>query len=406
MSDDNVLKIKMLGPMEFEFSGKKIADSDTRSKKIWTLLAFLLYNKDRRISQDKLINVLWGDTDAGDSPTNALKTLFHRSRNMLDKLDDGLGKSLLICKHGEFYVNPDASFQCDLDEFDKLVNEAENESDDEERFQLLFDAFTMYKGDVLMHLSSENWVIPISTYYHNRFLDVTRSLLELCEAHDLSADAIEICLRAIPFDHYQDFLYVYLIRNLVKSERYQEAINVYTELSDMLRNTFGVKPDNDVRELYLEAVSCTEQNYIGVDEIQNQLTNGLNESKGALFCDYSVFCEFYHALSRSIERSGSVVHLAIISITDISDKPLARRSLTVVVNNLQELITHSLRQGDMAAMCSPSQFVIMLPNANRENAEMVVERIKKSFYRQYPHTPSKLNHVIQPVLPNNPLAKG
>ena len=55
-----------------------------------------------------------------------------------------------------------------------------------------------------------------------------------------------------------------------------------------------------------------------------------------------------------------------------------------IMKNLQEQIRLSLRRGVVAAQCSASQYIILLPQANYENSCMVCELIVKAFFHKYP----------------------
>ena len=70
------------------------------------------------------------------------------------------------------------------------------------------------------------------------------------------------------------------------------------------------------------------------------------------------------------------------------------------MENLKNLMCLNLRRGDVAARCSVSQYIVMLPQANYENACMVMERIVRAFFRQYPHSPAQLRYSVQPLEPN------
>ena len=70
------------------------------------------------------------------------------------------------------------------------------------------------------------------------------------------------------------------------------------------------------------------------------------------------------------------------------------------IRNLEEQVRINLRRGDSAARCSGSQFILMLPQANYENSDMVSNRIIKSFIRQYPHSPATIQYTIHPLQPN------
>ena len=400
--DNHKINISMFGSFTFAKDDIVLNDSSNRSKKLWMLLAFLIYNRDKHISQEKLISLLWSEEENNTNPGNALKTLFHRARLFLDELGENTGRNLLICKKGEFYLNPDSDYILDLDIFDHAVKQGRNATDPARKYASYVKAFNVYHGDFLSKFSSESWIIPINTYYHNLYLEAADALIEYNMAQNKTSAVIDICLKVNSIEPYEERFYQPLLRSLIDEGRFEEAINSYRYLADLLNRNFGVKPSKEIKELYREAIANQQDDFLGIDEVQSQLNEPGNIRTGALYCDYDFFSAIYHAMSRSIERNGSVVHLAVITITDIEDKPLSKRSLTVCVNNLQNLICSLLRQGDILSMCSPSQFVLMLPNANHENSERVLERIEKTFYRQFPHTPAKLKHTIQPVLPTTP----
>lgn len=170
-------------------------------------------------------------------------------------------------------------------------------------------------------------------------------------------------------------------------------------MSELLLSQFGVMPSDEVLSLYREAVRTVNDHTVPAGVILEQLreTSGKN---GALLCDYDVFKAIYQCFARAVARSGDAIHLALLSITGTDGKELSRRSLDRVVENLQEIICAGLRKGDVAARCSVSQFVFLLPQANYENSCMVCDRILRSFVRQYPHSPAQLHATVQPLEPN------
>ena len=80
------LNVQMLGGFSISTRTKQISDRDNRSRKMWILLAYLIYHRHRIILQEELIELLWGEDEQGANPVGALKTMFHRVRMMLDKL--------------------------------------------------------------------------------------------------------------------------------------------------------------------------------------------------------------------------------------------------------------------------------------------------------------------------------
>ena len=51
----------MLGAFSIELDGKRMDDSGNRSKKVWLLLAYMIYCRNRPVSQEELTSLLWGE---------------------------------------------------------------------------------------------------------------------------------------------------------------------------------------------------------------------------------------------------------------------------------------------------------------------------------------------------------
>ena len=112
------VKINMLGEFSINYGDKAINDSTSRSKKLWMILEYLMAFRDREISQNELIELLWPD-DEIENPANTLKTLIYRVRSMLDELDyPGGGKTMLIYRRGSCSWNQDIESVIDVDIFE------------------------------------------------------------------------------------------------------------------------------------------------------------------------------------------------------------------------------------------------------------------------------------------------
>jgi len=123
--------------------------------------------------------------------------------------------------------------------------------------------------------------------------------------------------------------------------------------------------------------------------------------KKALYCDLDMFKLVYHSYIRGAERNSNSICLGLVDITDIQDGMLSKRSLVTCATNLKELICNNLRSGDIVTMCTPSQFALILQNTTEETAMIAMERIKTTFYKQYPHTPAKLTCHARSIVKNS-----
>ena len=66
------LHIQMLGEFTLSTDAQSISDRENRSHKVWMLLAYLIYHRQRVVSQEELIHLLWGNPPQGNNPTGAL----------------------------------------------------------------------------------------------------------------------------------------------------------------------------------------------------------------------------------------------------------------------------------------------------------------------------------------------
>jgi DNA-binding SARP family transcriptional activator len=388
----------MLGEFSISMGDKTITDSDNRSRKVWLLLAYMVYCRNRAVQPDELVELLWGMEERSTDPPNALKTMLHRVRAMLNQLGTNVGHDLIVRRNGTYAWNTDYPLTCDVDEFESLCK-AGAAAEGEERLDLYLKALGLYHGDFLNKLSAESWVIPIAAYYHNIYVETVLEALPMLEERGRLDVVAALCREAVTVEPYNETLYKHLMRALLDLGEQQAALSIYEDMSQMLLDNFGVLPSEELRTLQREALAVVNDRAVSFDTVREQLREQGN-IEGALFCEYDFFKIIYHAEARALARSGDVVHIAMISITDENDGVLPKRSLDRAMENMQEIIKANLRKGDIFARCSVSQFILMLPMANYENSCMVCERVTKMFCRQYPHSPAKLRYSVRPLEPN------
>ena len=400
MSD--ILHVSMLGGFSLELNGRCIDDSSNRMRKVWLLLAYLIYSRNSRVTQSHFISLLRGaSSEELEDPNGRLKALFYRARTLLDQLGDSVGRSLIIYQKGTYTWNTEISTVLDVEEFDRLYDLAVREQTEQARLSLYLQALELYKGDFLPKLSMEPWSMPIAAYYHQRFLDGAEQALMLLEKQSQWAEAEKLCSRALEIEPYSESLYQHLMRCRLASGDRTGARTAYEDMSELLFETFGVMPSDESRSLYREASRETNDQSVHIGTVREQLRE-TGSSKGAMFCEYDFFKLLYQVQARAIIRSGEVVHIALLSLHGQNKNALPRRSLDCAVENLQTLVLGNLRQGDVVSRCSISQLVLMLPQANYENSCAVCQRIIKAFSRQYPHSPAEIHFSVQPLEPMVP----
>ena len=390
------LQVQMLGQFTLRYGDRTISDSDDRSRQVWSLLAYMLYNHGRSFAQEELIRLYWSNGEKSADPGNALKSLFHRIRTALDKLQPGLGRLLIRRKAGRYFWNNVMPLSLDIEDFEAHFHAAEAAGDDDVRLAEYQAALALYAGDPLPRMTDEIWTIPIVAYYHSLYTRAAAGAIELLEKQERTAEAVALCRRAIHIEPYQEDLYEHLMRGLLRTGDMKGAMSVYEEMSELLLAHFGVMPSETLRTLYRQATRTVNDRTLTMDEVCSQLAEPAPHG-GAMVCEYDFFKILYRAEARSIARNGHSANICLLSVSGKDGEMLARRSLDPAMNNLQVLVQNNLRRGDVIARCSISQYIILLPQANYENSRMVADRLVSAFYRRYPHSPARLRYTVQPL---------
>lgn len=390
------LQVQMLGQFTLRYGDRTISDSDDRSRRVWSLLAYMLYNHSRSFAQEELIHLYWSNGEKSADPGNALKSIFHRIRTALDKLQPGLGRLLIRRKAGRYFWNNVMPLSLDIEDFEAHFHAAEAAGDDDVRLAEYQAALALYAGDPLPRMTDEIWTIPIVAYYHSLYTRAAAGAIELLEKQERTAEAVALCRRAIHIEPYQEDLYEHLMRGLLRTGDMKGAMSVYEEMSEQLFAHFGVMPSETLRTLYRQATRTVNDRTLTMDEVCSQLAEPAPHG-GAMVCEYDFFKILYRSEVRSIARNGHSANICLLSVSGKDGEMLARRSLDPAMNNLQVLVQNNLRRGDVIARCSISQYIILLPQANYENSRMVADRLVSAFYRRYPHSPARLRYTVQPL---------
>jgi len=389
------LKVSLLGEMTLTLGENRVDETQNRSRKVWLLLAYLLYHHHRVVTQTELLDLLWNGDKDGGNPANALKTTLHRARAVLNQLEPGAGHRMILSKNGGYTWNPDEPLELDTEVFERLCGGTEKGTGELERLQ---QGLMLYRGHFLERMSTESWIIPAAAYYQSLYGKTVRRVLERMETQGMWHEAEAVCRQALQLDPYQEDFYQHLMRNLLAMGQRMQAATVYEEMSKLLLADFGIMPDQESRQLYREALRSDNRRTVSAETVLEQLREK-DMVSGALVCDYDFFKMIYRAEARMVIRSGDAVHVAIISLQGHRGEELARRSLDLAMDHMQEQIQQNLRKGDVVARCSPSQFIVMLPQANYENSCMVCQRILRAFARQYPHSPAVTSFMVHPLEP-------
>lgn len=375
------LTVRMFGKFQIENENGILNKENMRSEMLTRLLAYMISRREKDMTAQELIDVLWPE-DQSDNPSGALKNLMYRLRKLMNNTWGESGK-YIVTGRGAYQLNPEFVFHIDIEEFEECCRQVFNSEDPAVQQENGKRAVELYQGMFLSELSSEYWVVSIATYYHSIYLTMVKRLAALLEKEKKFTDVEEICGKAIQIEPLDEEIHCFLLRAMIAANKQQLAANHYKETVKLLYDSLGVRPSGEMENIYEELQKIQHDHESNIDIIQEDLRE--EKASGAFFCEYGVFRKIYALESRSSRRLGISVHLALVSLyLDFriqKDDQDYTDLIGVGMSVLKETLMKKLRSSDIVCRYSVNQFLVMLPACQYEDAKMVVNRLKDSFYR-------------------------
>jgi len=395
MAGQRLLEIHMLGEFTIRRTddpSRMITTRNSRSKKPWELLAYLLTFRDREIPQAELIELFWPSGEEGN-PAASLKALIHRARGLLVEL--GLAGSLIVSSHGAYGIDSSLLALVDAERFDRLCRDSLAETDPAARLAMLREAADLFGGDFLEKFGGDAWVMPIGVAYHNQYLRVVRDLLDALKTGGSPEEIVRLCRRASAVDPYHETFQVVLLQAMAACGARDEALRHYAALKQTLMDQFGVSPSRELLDLYREISGGTASASANLETVCQDMKESSHTR--AFYCEYAFFKDFYRVMLRSLARTGLSVNLVMLSVRDADGGVLSTRRTVTAMQKTHAVVADSLRRGDIFTQFSTSQYLLMLSSASYENSGMVMQRIVANFNRAYPGSKLTLRYNLMPL---------
>lgn len=387
------LHVSLLGGFKIcRADGPCLTEADNTSKRLLAFLEYLSVFHQRPVSQEELIDALWGDVDSSD-PANTLKTLLHRARNALEaQLGFPAGKDVILYKRSLYTWNPEIELILDTERFDEACSRPVGEDVDGALLSL-----GRYGGDFLPGAAGSPWTVSLRTYYHARYMTRCADLAQHLIALGRGEDAERICRGACTLDPYDERCHMLLMQAMVAKGARQSAIAHYTQVNNMLMDQLGVTPSGELTRFYRELTRAEMGVEMDLQVVRDQL---LGESdQGAFFCEYVTFQDIYRLRVREALRSGQVVQLVMVTVLNQEGRPLDPPRCAAAQEALYGAIRSCLRSVDTFTRFSPSQYLILLPTASYEDGVKILRRVLAAYSRSLIGLTTAVRSSLLPMLP-------
>jgi len=280
---DDVISVKLLGNPLVKFNNKKITFPYKKSE---ALFYYVCVNK--HVSREEAINMFWSNT----SEENGRKNL----RDALYKIKTTVHENIFSSSKTTIEFSEKFTIKTDID----IITGS--------------NAINLYKGDFLLNFfvkncfEFENWIKEKRDYFKSIYIkSVCAKVDKLVNARDFnSVEKYGNIL--IKDDPYNEKIYRRLMKIYALSEDYNKAIQLYYELSEVLKNDLGVNPEIKTKKLFNEILKLKNTITQGRDPNYVNLKNKVENLTDL----YTIYHETYPVLSPNTTEALNSANIADI----------------------------------------------------------------------------------------------
>lgn len=221
------INVTMFGKFTLKQEGMEVPHAVSltgRSRRLWTLTAYLILNRNRGVSAQELIDLLWPEAE-NDNPLSTLQNNVSRARAALAELGFTHAKVIIHNEKGYYRWAPDRETQLDVEQFETLAKAALAEEDMEKSVALAQEAVALYTGDFLTESAAEFWCINLNTYYRSLYTRLCRAAVDRLLKLGRITDAEKLCTGVIRLDPAAEEFSVFLMQALIKNKNPKKRWN-------------------------------------------------------------------------------------------------------------------------------------------------------------------------------------
>jgi len=385
------LRVQMLGCFSIETQGRRINDSENRSQKPWLLLAYLLFHRDRVVTQEELLRLCWRDEDISGDPANALRVVLHRSRAMLDRLGCVPGLELIVRSQGGFQWSDRLPVAIDVEEFRALYESGKAARDMQQRRDCFERALGLYCGDFLGRNAGDNWAGHVAGRLRGMYMEMAAEVLELCRTAGESACAVELCRRMLAVEPWNEEIHRRLMAALSEMGREEEAVRHYEQLRADLLAEFDRLPGRETAAVYFHALKKRNPSQFPI-VLRRQDLDEKTPDRGAKVCDFAFYRMFYSSAEWLVLQCGLSIYHVLFKLENRPGRTVSERTRERLMDALVEQLRLGLHRGDAISRCAGDQIVGMVQAKDYESACQICERQTQLFYREHPNAPMELHY--------------
>jgi LuxR family maltose regulon positive regulatory protein len=196
--------------------------------------------------KEQIGEVFWPDR----SPAR-MHSAFHAT---LFRLRRALFPDCVILESERYRLNPEIECWYDVEEFNRLLDEAEKPQPDSAMVRLYQQAINLYQGNYLTQFYS-NWCALERERLRERYLRAVDSLVRIYVRQGKYGQATDLCQRALATDPYCEAIYRHLMECAALAGDRAAVVRYYQQCVRMLEKDMGVEPMPETHKLYQQIIA-------------------------------------------------------------------------------------------------------------------------------------------------------
>ncbi len=366
--------ITLFGSLSVSHDESVLIEESLNTKKITTLLSYLIYNRNKLLTLDNIYAVLWPNENS-DNPAHALRNLIYRARKLLNNAFGGDEDYILTLESNSYCWNKNIETVVDIELFEEYIKQANTgDADIFTRINCYLKAVELYKDDFMTSLSYQDWVVPITTYYRYVYTSAVDKLTELLFSLGRYDEALNVLVKATHIDQFNETLHRRLMDTYYKQGQLEKAAKHYQFITQLFYKDLGVRLSDETKKLYKQISASDSIIDADIDNIVVKLKDK-DDLTQPLFCSFDAFMNLYSLQVRNLQRKNESQYLILLTISSKNGTTPPSELIAAERLKLEGILKKTLRKNDVVAGYSFAQYLIMLSTLSYENAIMVKNRI-------------------------------
>lgn len=266
------LNINLLGNVEIYYEDKLL--NNKLSSKSIGILAIILCNEYKKVSREKLVNMLW--PECYETANYNLRYNLWTIKKVIP--NDEYNQEFLISDNKYCYINPTYKFSSDI-----TFLESASPIDKNNDIKTLKIVKKFFKGEFLDDFyfkecdEFNDWIFSQRSYFQNMYIQTLNALLNQYLKIDDYRESKSILEEILLINPYDEETHYKLMNLFIKNNESSLAIIHYKKYETTLREDLNIFPQKKIKELYLSLIDNQENENNFISKSENNVIIRINE---------------------------------------------------------------------------------------------------------------------------------